>query len=263
VGFLLLSHRRVAGAQAICSFVYANNYYQAVFGDPNTGLSHTWSLGIEEQFYLLWPLTFLLLKQTRNRIRFLAIGILTVWTYREALVFLAHVHQGYIYEAFDTRADHLMIGCLLAVLLRAGVCGRLWRGLCFSSRLAWGTLVALAASTACAIHFGSDYRDSVGFIVDPLLVAALIVQTLAHPAAGLGIALNWRWVRYLGTISYSVYLYQQIAIGPAKKLAAHWPALALPVTTAAVILVASGSYWLIERPFLRLKKRYEAGRQAR
>jgi peptidoglycan/LPS O-acetylase OafA/YrhL len=69
--------------------------------------------------------------------------------------------------------------------------------------------------------------------------------------------INWRWVRFLGTISYSLYLYN--AIGP--DLINHSPlahtVLRVPASLAAAILLASGSYYIVERPFLRLKARYE------
>ncbi|HSR07194.1 MAG TPA: acyltransferase [Bryobacteraceae bacterium] len=258
---LLLAHKRYIVAQAMSSFFYVNNYYQALHGDPNTAFSHTWSLGVEEQFYLLWPLFFLLLKHTRSRLRFLIAAIFTIALYREALVFVIHRNQGYIYDAFDTRADHLLIGCLLAVALRAGVWTKLWQRLCAAWWLTALSLGMLIISTALALQFGSTYRDAVGFVVDPLLVAVLIVQCIAHPTAGFGIALNWRWMRYLGTISYSVYLYQQIVLDPVGKRMAAWPLLTLPVSILTVIAMASASYWIVERPFLRLKKRFESDRK--
>lgn len=257
----LLTHKRFVVAQAVSSFFYVNNYYQAIHGDPNTSLSHTWSLGVEEQFYLLWPLLFLLLKSTRSRLRFLLAAIVVIALYREALVFLVHRDQGYVYEAFDTRADHLFTGCLLAVALRAGVWTDLWRRLCSTWWLMALTVGLLALSSAAGLQLGSTYRDAVGFVVDPLLVAVLIVQTIAYPSVGLGVALNWGWMRYLGTISYSVYLYQQIVMGPITKRLGSWPRLSVFVAILAVILAASASYWIVEQPFLRLKKRFEAVRK--
>jgi peptidoglycan/LPS O-acetylase OafA/YrhL len=253
---LLLVGRQVVIPQAVCAAFYVNNYYQAIFGDPSTGLSHTWSLGIEEQFYVLWPMTFLFLKRNRSRMWFLVAAIAAVWVYREVLVFLVHMNQGYIYEAFDARADHLLIGCLLAVVLRDRAFGLLWERLCWSPWFPVLTAAGLFLSAALANRYGTMYRDAVGFIVDPLLVAILIVQTVAHRSTGLGVALNWGWMRYLGSISYSIYLYQQIVIGPAKSFttSTHW--LALPASMACVVIVASASYWIVEKPFLRLKGRF-------
>ena len=256
VGALLFFGKRLVVAQAIASFFYVNNYYQGIFGDPNTGLSHTWSLGIEEQFYVLWPLTFMLLKRDRSRVRFLSTAILAVWLYRELLVFGLNWNQGYIYEAFDTRADHLLIGCLLAVVLRNGMLAGLWQRVCSAPWLTWVTIGLLALSATLANIVIGRYRDTIGFVVDPVLVAVLIVQSLATGVRGFGAFVNWRWMRYLGTISYSIYLYQQIVIGPVEKLIRSW--LSLPAVVLAVIAAASASYWIVERPFLKLKKRFTA-----
>jgi peptidoglycan/LPS O-acetylase OafA/YrhL len=266
VGALILFHKRLIGGQTLASFFYFNNYYQALHGDPNTGLSHTWSLAIEEQFYLLWPLLFLLLRRNRHRIVFLLAAIATVWAWREALVFVIHRNQGYIYEAFDTRADHLMIGCLLAIVLREGALREgsttwLWERLVVLPLLLWVTLALLALSTALNVRFGTNYRDTVGFVIDPILIAVLIVQAIAWPQTGFARLLNCAPMRYLGTISYSIYLYQQMLIDPSKKFAEHWPALSLPLSVAAVLLAASASYWIVERPFLRLKNSFERNRR--
>ncbi len=146
---LLLVQKRYVVAQAISSLFYVTNYYQALHGDPNTDFSHTWSLAVEEQFYLLWPVFFLLLKNARNRLKFLIGAVVGISLYREILVFLVHRDQGYIYEAFDTRADHLLIGCLLAVALRGGKWTNLWRWLC-SSLVANGANSRYACSSHCS-----------------------------------------------------------------------------------------------------------------
>ncbi len=118
---MLAIHKAVDWHQFAASLFYANNYYQAIRGDPNTMLSHTWSLAIEEQFYLLWPFTFAyVLRKNFGLARSLMGGIGVIWCYRLFLVFGLHISHGYIYEAFDTRADSLLIGCLLAVVLWEG-----------------------------------------------------------------------------------------------------------------------------------------------
>ncbi len=263
VGALVLFSKRLVIGQAICSFLYLNNYYQAIVGDPNTGLSHTWSLGVEEQFYLLWPVTFLMLKGNRQRIRFLLIAIAAVWVYREMLVFVWHAPQGYIYEAFDTRADHLMIGCFLAVALRERVWIRLWSFLVASPSMIWVTLGCLLCSSVAGYHFGSLYRDSASFIIDPILTAVFMVQGIALRSGALNAIFNCRPVRYLGVLSYSIYLYHQITIGAVQKLLRSWPLISPIASILAVIAVASASYWLVERPVQGLKARFSANKPKR
>jgi peptidoglycan/LPS O-acetylase OafA/YrhL len=257
---LLLAGKRIVWPQTFASLLYVNNYYQALHGDPNTAFSHTWSLAVEEQFYLLWPLLFSLLAwRPRTLGRVLAAIIAAVWVRRWLLV--AHGGSvGYLYEAFDARADHLLVGCLLAVALWNGWAGPLWRRLCASAAAPLLTIAALAISSAAAYRV-EHYRDIVGFVIDPLLVAALLVQLIAlADAPGWRLA-NTRPLHYLGRISYSVYLYQQILSGIVESALRGQPfAVQFVAYLAGVTLVASASYFVIERPFLLLKDRI--GRRA-
>ena len=259
-GFIFIRrHARIVLPQALAALFYISNYYQALNGDPNTGFSHTWSLAIEEQFYVLWPLTFLLLRRNYRRMsQFLAGAILAIWVYRGALAFVFHVHEGYIYEAFDTRADHLLIGCLLAVVLRARLFPRFWDWISGRSWAAAAVAALLAMSSVAEYIYGHVYRDSIGFIVSPLLTAVWITQLIALRSAPLWRWTSWGWVRYLGRISYSVYLYQQLLIDAPKKLLAHQPVIVqLAATIALIVAVASVSYFFVERQFLRLKARFK------
>ena len=259
LAYALVRGRPVVWPQAGASLLYFNNYYQAIFGDPNTGFSHTWSLAIEEQYYLLWPPVFLLIRPDRRRVRtFLMLAIGAVWIHRALLVFVFRVHEGYIYEAFDTRVDHLLIGCLLAVALNSGAWPRLWERVCARPVYAGLTAAVLAVSSAIEAVFGPAYRDSIGCLINPLLAAILIAQLIAmHGTAG-GRLVDWPAFRYLGRISYSIYLYQQFLIDAPKKYFPSAPfVVQLMISAAVIVAAASLSYWLVERPFLSLKKRFE------
>ncbi len=256
VGFGLILGKRIVWPQAAASFFYFTNYYQALFGDPGTGLSHTWSLAVEEQFYLLWPLAFILLRNNERRMRALQATILFVWVYRIVLRAVFDVGTGYIYEALDTRADHLLIGCLLATVLHQGRGVAFWNALTARRDAIWVTLAVLAVSSVMPEAVGGRYRDYVGFIVDPLLTAALLVQAMSF-GGSTAAWMNWNWIRFLGRTSYSIYLYQQIAMDPAKKILAAYPVwVQLPVAIVSVLLASTFSYYVIERPFLILKDRW-------
>lgn len=254
-------HHPVNRPQLIASLLYFNNYWQGLHGDPNTGFSHTWSLAVEEQFYILWPGIFLLLRRRPLHLaRALAGAIVLVWIYRLALVFWFHASQGYIYEAFDTRADSLMIGCLLAVLLDQSQAVRLFRSVCSGRWPILLTLLAFALSSVAEARYGPGYRDTLGLALNGVLAFLLIAQALA----GAFPPLAWTPVRYLGRISYSMYLWQQIVLEVTGKALLRVfpgvpPAIRIAVEFAAVVAAASASWYGLEKPILRLKKRFSAG----
>lgn len=235
---------------------YLMNYYNALHGHPPTSIAHAWSLAIEEQFYLLWPALFLVLvrRPARQAVAVL-VGLVTLFAAWRSFLFLTgRVTEAYAYNAFDTRADILALGCLLAFaarIERVGVwCGRLTA----SSALPLITAGLLILSRT---RGSRDYHYSVGFTIDALLVAILIVQILLLHDRRL-----WRWLdhpvlRYLGAISYPLYLYHIWGFGLARKLVPAGPILArAAAAVVASIILASLSYYAVERPFMRLKARF-------
>lgn len=249
--------------QIAASLFYVNNYYQAIHGDPASGFSQTWSLGVEEQFYLTWPALFVLLRRDMSKFkRVVAVLIVGAWVYRAILQFAFHVHQGWFYEAFDTRFDHLLAGCLLALVLFKGVSER-WERYCSSGWLLAAACAMLVFSVYLEFVYAAAYRDSIGFIVDPLVVAAMIPMLIAQRQR---FAVRWleaEPVRFVGRVSYSAYLYQQLVTEPVMKIFRGFPLiLRVTLTVGAVIAAASCSYYVIERPFLRLKDLSKARAQA-
>lgn len=156
---------------------------------------------------------------------------------------------------FDTRLDHLMVGCLLAVVLKRGVLVSFWKAVCSNIYLPLLTGALLAGSIFLGGEFYDRYRDVFGFAVEPILFAVLVVQLIRFCSS-----LPWKWIewpvlRYLGRISYSLYLYQQITLYPVKRVLAAQPVvLQLAAAIMVTVIVATASYYLIERPFLKLKR---------
>src|SRR6266705_6713745 len=113
------------------ALVYLVNYFNALNGHPTTSIAHAWSLGIEEQFYLLWPMLLLVLLRggTRRAAQTLGVVIVAVLLWRTTLYAGFHVGSAYVYNAFDTRFDNLAVGCLLALTANAPAFERVAAGL--------------------------------------------------------------------------------------------------------------------------------------
>jgi len=98
-------------------------------------------------------------------------------------------------------------------------------------------------------------RGSVGFTIDPILTAILIVQAMTFSQIS-ACWLNWGWMRLLGRMSYSIYLYQQVTLSPPRHLLKSAPLLVQLIAGIATCLAFSAaSYYFVERPFQTLKER--------
>jgi len=243
VAYKVIWHRPLLWGQAVSSFFYVCNYYQGLNAYPESGFSRTWSLGVEEQFYLLWPFLFMKLREPRQLLRVLLGIIAAIWVYRLGLYF-AGVHEYYLYTAFECRADSIFVGCALAVALRQRLLDA-WVGrLCRHWTRLLVTVGCLGLSLVFHHAYGSNYRDPVAHLVEPVLFAILIVQMIGIQWRPLEL-LDARPVRFLGLISYSTYLYHGVVPIPASA----------PVVLKLIpaYVMAAGSYLGVEKPFLRLR----------
>ena len=193
IALAIVTHKPLPLGQTVASLLYVNNYYEAINGEIASPLSHSWSLGIEEQFYLLWPMAFLLLRRDRSTMaKALAGSVLAVWAYRSILS-LTGTPWYYIHYAFDTRADHLLIGCLLAVLLKERMCRGAFAAATRGPGISIVTTMLLVLSMRAGRLLGAHYQETIVFALQPVLVAALIVQVIA-----LRDSVLWRWSTLAG-----------------------------------------------------------------
>ena len=263
IAYPLATGKQAPWPHAWSAFFYVSNYYSALHRQVEDSFSHTWSLAIEEQFYLLWPVLFILWRRNLTR---MTTGLVTiigaVWIYRAALCLVFNADQSYIYSATDTRFDHLMIGCLLAVLIKRGALKPFWERTCAHAALPLVTIALLSASIFLGGAYVYRYRDVVGFALEPLLIAVLIVQFVNLSATPLWSWLDSRAVGFLGRISYPLYLYQQITLYPARRILAAYPVIVqLGAAICLTIIMATISYYVVERPFLKLKNRRAKARE--
>lgn len=253
----LVAHGQdVPWSQAVSAFFYVSNYLHAIFHPTPDYMIHTWSLSAEEQFYLLWPLSFVMLSK-KKRLLMLGLGsvIAAIWVHRVHLWIVVHA-TNYITYAFDTRADALLVGCLFALALKEGLGKGLLEKVC---RPVWAPVITilLIGVSVFAGQLSEGYKLTGGLAIEPLLVAILMCQLVLHSASG-----PWKWLNaksmvYLGKISYPLYLYHMLATHLATRLDARIPGSNTPlfVTTGILlaVLIASCSYQFVEKPFLALK----------
>ena len=202
---------------------------------------HTWSLAIEEQFYLLWPLALLRLGRRARPV--LAVGIVLAPFVRAASYVLIPAWRGHDNYQFHQRYDVLAMGCLLALLWTEP---RLQAFLSSHGRLLLVAAPGLLVLNAAVTHeAGSGYGLFLGQSVQSLCFTAFVASAVASAPA----ALNNRPARHLGLISYSLYLWQQ----PATL--AHIHGLDPWVGLGIAIIASEASYRLIERPLEPVRRR--------
>jgi peptidoglycan/LPS O-acetylase OafA/YrhL len=238
--------------------------HQGYFNDVSPSpLLHLWSLGVEEQFYLIWPLAVVLLlrrgRRTTSRITAFQSGRLlriTIWgalasTVLMAILAATGTADDRLYYGTDTRATPLLVGAALAVIFarrsrRRPNPGRGW--LLTLVGCAGLTLTAAIWATTSG-QAGWLYRG--GFTVAAIGVAAVIAGIWDRPTSPLARLLGAAPLAAVGRISYGVYLY-------------HWPlfllldhkhtgltgAGLLAMRLAATATVATVSYVYLEQPIL-------------
>lgn len=238
------SLRSALGGGAFAA-VYASNFMQAFHPIEPDGMGHLWSLAQEEQFYLVWPFILILLLRRGTRPQRIAQGLAlaaaAIVVYRLALS-LAGADFYRLWFGPDTRADSVLIGCVAGIVYGQG----LFRRQLNPRKVRRLQPVAVALAFAVLIGFSSHSRQLYeGALTIFCLACALLILTVSYaPTSPAARALSARWLRYLGRISYGVYLWHApliAAIGPLGALAA------LPV--------AAVSRRYVEEPFLQRRHR--------
>jgi peptidoglycan/LPS O-acetylase OafA/YrhL len=211
-------------------------------------LDHLWSLSVEEQFYLLWP-GLLYLAGNRRGLKVAWGVVLIVPIIRAVMWFVFHAGDSAMTKHFEANADALATGCLLSMNFnRLGAVG--WYQRFQSSLFFWIVALGLVlgGNGIFAINPASFYI--IGQTIANLGTVLCIDWSIRNSARGIGPFLNWKPVVYLGAISYSLYLWQNAFLNPEWN---SWAAR-LPMNLVCTFTMAIASYYLVEQPFLRLKK---------
>lgn len=252
VGKTLL-HKPVDPWAVVASVGNFVNYYNASNDHWNTGFEHYWTLSLEEQFYFIWPLFFVFfMRRGRTSFsRFLLATVVVSCVWRYVLIYVLHATPAYLYNALDTRLDSLAIGCLLGLWVTDR---RVEHTLQFVARRGYEPILTFAAVAVLNL-LGDQVRNTWGFTVQALLVALFVMQVMLLHRHWLWSWLNHRWVVYLGTLSYSIYLLHGWGIAFGKKAKFLPEPLQYLACVAASVAIAALSYHFIEKPALAFRSR--------
>jgi peptidoglycan/LPS O-acetylase OafA/YrhL len=244
---------RAVSVDALVAFFYSSNWALAYgFHQPNL-FGHAWSLSIEEQFYLIWPpLLLLLLRFTRfpkSTLNWVVLGVALVAIARVLLV---------VFYGTDMRADCLLLGCAGGLAFNSGMLEAVaQRSLprFLLKAAAYGSLAGLVLLGACS-PFSWQFDVCVVYLLIPIFGTFLLLELVFESNGLLARVFEMRWLSYIGQISYGIYMWHYPIFSEVQTR--HWPARKeLPVEFFLTTVAVLASYYLLERPLLRLKKRFQ------
>jgi peptidoglycan/LPS O-acetylase OafA/YrhL len=224
-------------------------YLRNIFG-RSLSLGHIWSLSLEEQFYLVWPISFFLLprKQASAIVAWVCV-VFMIWRGAAIALRLFSYEHGTFYVRPYFRFDSILIGCLIALWLCSSpsAFARLrkfartyWPAVFWVALFLWATL-------------GETLSRALHITVSEILAAIALTHVVLSPGSLMAKFCRNPCLRYLGTISYSLYLWQDLFISTEPP---SWGVFReLPLALVVPIAIAIASYHLMERPILRLKNK--------
>ena len=222
---------------------YTSNY----FSHRSWSLGHTWSLGVEEQFYLLWPATLVLLG--RRKSFWVAASVILMCPAIRVILWNVY-HVGGVGHRFETVADAIATGCLLA-----GTHDWLGSQARYTKFLESKVFLAVPATVLAVgmLHTHPTVYNLISHTIMNLGIALCIDFCVRHHTGSMGRLLNSRPMVFIGVMSYSIYLWQQLFFNRySVSVFTQFPVNLLLAAGASMV-----SYYVVERPCLSLRQNLE------
>ncbi|MCJ1714293.1 acyltransferase [Curtobacterium sp. VKM Ac-2922] len=256
------------GEAAFIALSYTGNLFRSFWDTTQGVFAHTWSLSMEEQFYLVWPPVLVLLFALRARRRALMAGLAVVIVAASVGSWLSYRTPGSgstpdVYFSPVLGLVPLATGCLLALLLDDERVRAWARGL--AGHL--GTWIGIVVLAAVQFWIDDDWTQhawTFGLLLPATgVVSALLIGGLVSVRSPLSIALSWTPMAWFGRrVSYSAYLWHPLVIALLGTVASSaFGAFDWVWLLGAAILVAVGAAYAVEVPVEQLRRRFREARR--
>jgi peptidoglycan/LPS O-acetylase OafA/YrhL len=211
---------------------------------------HFWSLSLEEHFYLIWASLLALLKPRRAvKAALILAATVVLWRFVDGHYQIMHrlIPSAEMGTRTDSRLDALLWGCVAALLfprIQSVFRHRLWSW-------AWIPL-------SLYLVMLERYHLPLFQLQLTLLFPCLLMSTVLFPRSALGRVLELPWVRWVGALSYSLYLWQQLFLQPPRGASSlehasgFYRLQQFPFNILCILVCASLSHYLLEKPMMRL-----------
>ncbi len=212
---------------------------------------HLWTLSVEIHFYILWPFILRKFKTQRKQI---AWSLFLIVPLVRLLLFFYPVDWILEYSFF-TRMDAIVTGCLCAFYKDklTSLFGAHGKYVFYVAVLSL-FLLSYLDSLLSVYNFGLLYQfiGTTSGTIANIMIGLILMFSIANETSVWYKFLTWRWVQFLGTLSFSIYLWQQLFISKAG----YWINV-FPLNILLIFLAAMLSYYFVEKPFLRLKFKFK------
>lgn len=253
-----LTARVTGGGVAASSFFFANYWKIADLEGIPDGLGVLWSLAVEEHYYMIFPLVYILLRKylpkRAHQAIVLAVLCAGVLAWRCWLIFEAGATDVRVYYGTDTRIDGILLGAIFAIVLNPA-----YGEFKLPTRWLLPTLAAVSTVVFAAFIFArfvdTPHAYTWGYTVQALTLVPIFGYLITRPGSWIGRILNWKPIAFLGVLSYTMYLVHVLFLRSVENLFSLPHVAEVVIAGVATFLFAWGVNKVVERPIAKLRKK--------